>query len=109
MKHVITVHPRIARESIANRVIAHVPHMQRARRIRQHLEYVVFLFGRIGLSCVKRGVLLPALEPLALDALRIVTLVVRVVRRTGPGHSRFGAVGYTVGSFFSGGHMRFKQ
>ncbi len=77
MKHVVAVHPHVAGERVADRVVAHVPHVQRARGIGQHLEDVIFLLGRVGLGGVERGILLPALEPLLFDGLRVVALVIR--------------------------------
>ncbi len=46
MKHVVAVHPHVAGEGVANGVVAHVSHVQRARGIGQHFEHVVFLFCR---------------------------------------------------------------
>ena len=75
MQDVVAVHPHVTGKRVANRVIAHVPHVQRARRIWQHLNYVILRLGRIGLGGVELSVLLPARRPLFLDLLRIVALV----------------------------------
>ena len=79
MKHVIAVHPHIAGKSIADGIVAHVPHVERPGGIRQHLEDVVFLFfGAGGICRVKIRLVLPALEPFAFDALGIVAVVITV-------------------------------
>ena len=90
MKHVVAVHPHVAGQRVADGIIAHVSHVQRARGIRQHFEHVIFFLGRVGLGRIERGILLPALEPLRLDALRIVAFVVAFrVRTFGLSHSAF--------------------
>jgi len=43
MEDVVSAHPHMARQGIADGVIAHVSHMQRAGRIRQHFQHVEFL------------------------------------------------------------------
>ena len=43
MQHVESAHPLVARHCVANRVVAHVAHVQSAGGIRQHFEHVVFL------------------------------------------------------------------
>src|SRR5580704_13952766 len=75
MKHVVAVHPGIAGERVPDRVVAHMAHVQRARRVGKHLEHVVLGLGGVGFGSVKRRVLLPALGPLGLDPLRVVALV----------------------------------
>ena len=64
-------------------VVAHVSHVQRARGIGQHFQHVIFLLGGVGFGGVERRVLLPALEPFALDALGIVAVVVLAVADDG--------------------------
>ena len=100
MKHVVAIHPHVARQRIANRIVAHVPHVQRARGIGQHFENVILLLGRVGLGGVKRSILLPALEPFSLNALRVIALVVRTIRRC----SGFRSAAHIVNSFFSDSH-----
>src|SRR5690348_12335567 len=68
MQNVVAAHPHVARQRIADRVVAHVPHVQLAARIRKHLEHVVFrLVGSV--SYVERRVRRPTLVPLGLDFL----------------------------------------
>ena len=75
MKHVVAFHPHVAREGIADGVVAHVPHMQRAGGIRQHFEHVILPAGRSRRLCsIELRLLLPALMPLRLDALCVVPL-----------------------------------
>src|ERR1700733_15307108 len=81
MKHVVTIHTSGARRRVADRIIADMPHMQRARGIGQHLQHVIILLRglslvRCGLGSVEGGHLLPTLEPLAFDALGIVAFVI---------------------------------
>jgi hypothetical protein len=52
----------MARHNVAERVVAHVAHMDAARRIRKHLEYVVFGLGEI-VARLEGLRLLPALLP----------------------------------------------
>ena len=83
MKHVVIVHPHVAGERVADGVIAHVPHVQRAGGIGQHLEHVILLSRGVRLSGVERRVLLPALEPFGFDALGIVTGLVSAFTNLG--------------------------
>ena len=73
MKYVVALHPHVARQGIANGVVAHVSHVQLARRIGQHLQHVI-LFARAGwgLGTIEIGILGPAIGPLLLDRLRVV-------------------------------------
>jgi hypothetical protein len=65
-----------AREDVAERVRKDVPHVQRARRVRQHLEHVglplVTRRPRLGIRHLEGAVLLPGPLPLRLDCLRVV-------------------------------------
>src|ERR1700738_4057851 len=47
MEHVEAAHALYARHDVANRVVAHVAHVQRAGGIRQHLEHVILGLGGI--------------------------------------------------------------
>ena len=76
MQHVVAIHPHVTSKRVADRVVPHVPHVQRAGWIRQHLEHVVLRHARVGLGGVERRVLLPALGPLHLDTLGVVALIV---------------------------------
>ena len=75
MENVVAVHPHVAGKRVPNGVVAHVPHMQSPGRIRQHLKHVVLWLGGIHLRGIKRRIVLPALEPLFFDFVRVVALV----------------------------------
>src|SRR4029077_6936458 len=73
MKHVMAGHPHVASERVTDGVIAHVPHVESAGRIRQHFQHVVFLaFAVMRFSGVERGIGLPTGVPLFFDAMRLV-------------------------------------
>ncbi len=71
MQHIEAAHALDARHNVADGVIAHVAHVQRAGGIRQHLQHVVFrLRGiRFGFEDARFG---PALLPFGFDCLRVV-------------------------------------
>ena len=74
VQHVIAAHPHLPRQRVADRVVAHVSHVQLAAGIRQHLEHVVLGF----IACrrfrgVELGVSGPSLLPLLFDCCRVVT------------------------------------
>src|ERR1700739_4710674 len=73
MEAVIAPHPHVAREGIADGVVADVADVQRAARIGQHLQHVILGPGGILFGLVERCVL-PALEPLLFDLLMVVRL-----------------------------------
>ena len=79
MKHVVAVHPHVAGEGVADGVVAHVSHVQRAGGIGQHFEHVILRLGGVRLGGVERRILLPALEPFGLDAVSVVAVVVLAV------------------------------
>ena len=70
--------PADVREDVAERVVLDVPHVELARRVREHLEHVRVLLvevarvGRVG--DVERALALPDVLPLQLDCLRVVSL-----------------------------------
>ena len=74
MDDVKTLHPHVPGQRIADRVIAHVPHVDVPGRVRQHLEHVVLLPPGVHLRREELG-LSPALLPLGLDFLWIVVQV----------------------------------
>ena len=75
MKHVVTLHPHVAGERVADGVVAYVAHVQRARGIRQHLKDVVLLARRGGrLGAIQIGIGGPALGPLQFYGLWVVAL-----------------------------------
>ena len=88
VKDVIAVHPHVACERVADGVVAHVAHVQRAGWIGQHFKNIELLFCGAGLGGVQGGVLLPLPKPFFLDALGVVALVVL-------------AIGGTVGAVFN--------
>ena len=68
VQHVVALHPHVARQRVANRVVAHVPHVQLPRRIRQHLQHVVLrLCRRSRLSGVQLRLRLPSRLPARLN------------------------------------------
>ena len=71
MQHVEALRPLVARDHVAERVVAHVAHVDPAGRIGEHLEHVVFGPARIG----RRGEgapLLPDALPLGFGVLERV-------------------------------------
>ena len=71
VQHVEAAHAAIARHRVADGVIAHVAHVQRAGGIRQHLQQIIFRAAGIGVGR-ERASGVPSLSPLRLDCLRIV-------------------------------------
>src|SRR6185437_15362619 len=71
MEHVESAHALETRDSVANRIIAHVAHVQSARRIRQHFEHAILWALGIGVR-VERSLLLPDFLPLGFNLLRLV-------------------------------------
>ncbi len=72
------------RGDVAHRVVEDVPHVQRSRRVRQHLELVpVRLVRRVGrrIGRLEDVVRLPDLLPLGFDRLRVVSLHHRLQRQ----------------------------
>src|SRR5436309_1651209 len=73
MQYVVSSHPHVTRQRVAERVIAHVSHVQLATWVRQHLEDVVF--GPMwGVRYIERRIVLPPLVPLAFDLLVVKRL-----------------------------------
>ena len=71
MQHIEALHAAIARDDVADRVIAHVTHVDVARRIREHLEHVL-LGASIALRRLMGAGCFPRSLPARLDILRIV-------------------------------------
>ena len=69
MNNIKPLHGFKAGYHVTNRVIPHMPHMKIARRIREHLKNIVFLFIRIKMS-LKCFRLFPNLLPLFFNLLR---------------------------------------
>ena len=66
VQHVEAAHPLVAGEQVADRVDAHVAHVDAARRVREHLEAVELRPGRV-LDGAELPALLPAGLPLGFD------------------------------------------
>ena len=75
MQHVEALGAAIAGDEIAHRIIAHMPDMQLARRVREHFEDVIFRPRRI-LARRERAALLP-------DPLPFRLVVAKAVPRDG--------------------------
>ena len=71
MQHVESAHAPVARHRVADRVVAHVAHVQRARGIRQHFEQVIFRALRVAVR-MERALLFPNFLPLRFNRLWIV-------------------------------------
>ena len=71
MQDVVAAGAPEARDHVAHRVVAHVPHMDAARRIREHLEHVVFR-PRIGVQRLEDARLRPGLAPFRLGFAHVV-------------------------------------
>ena len=65
-------HRLVARHDITDGIVAHVAHVQVARRIREHLECVVLRATSVGLRLVDLA-LFPLLLPFRLDVLRRIS------------------------------------
>src|ERR1700678_2569498 len=73
MQYVEAAHPFVARQRIADGVVANVPDVQRAARIRQHFKYVELGLARILFGLKERRVG-PSLAPLQFDLVMVVLL-----------------------------------
>ena len=63
MEHVEALHPLVAREHVAHRVVADMAHMDAPRRIGEHLEDIGLGARRAVVGARKRAALLPDLLP----------------------------------------------
>ncbi len=72
MKHVETLHAAIARNDVADGVVADMTHVNVARRVREHLEDVLFRTV-VALTHLVDARLFPRLLPTRLDLVRIVS------------------------------------
>ena len=76
-QHVLAAAPPEVRDDLAEHVVAHVPHVQLARRIREHLEHVRLarlVLRPLRVRNVERARVGPDAPPLLLDELRVVAL-----------------------------------
>ena len=71
MQHVEATHLGIAGDDVADRVVAHMAHMDVARRVREHLEHVLLGLGVIFGDLVQVGIF-PSLLPTRFDLVRVV-------------------------------------
>ena len=71
MQHVVAAHAGLTGHGIADGIVARVAHVQVTRRIREHLEHVLFGLAVVGVDGKEVGVL-PGLHPLGLNGLRVV-------------------------------------
>ena len=71
VQHVVAAHAGLTGHGIADGIVARVAHMQVARRIREHLEHVLFRLAVVGVDGKEVGIL-PGLHPPGLNGLRVV-------------------------------------
>src|SRR2546426_813037 len=90
VEHAVARHPPLARDHVADRVVAHVPHVDVPGGVREHREHVVR--GRARLGTRREGArLLPAALPLRLDRLRVVAALPLRLR-----HPHAGLFGFSL-------------
>ena len=74
VQHVVPLHPHVPGQRVANRVVAHMPHVQLPAGIRQHLEHIIFRFiRRPRLSRIECRIRRPAFLPFRLNRSRVVS------------------------------------
>ena len=71
MQYVIASHTGLASHGITDGVIARVPHMKIARRIRKHFEYI-FLWPRRVFFCFVQAFFIPNTLPLCFYSLSVI-------------------------------------
>ena len=71
VQHVVASHAGLTGHGIADGIVARVAHMQVARRIREHLEHILFGLAVVGVDGKEVGIL-PGLHPPGLNGLRVV-------------------------------------
>ncbi len=74
LQHVVALHAHVARDHVADRVVAHMTHVQSTARVREHAQAVVLRLRRV-LRDRKRAVGLPVRLGLRLDGRRVVTFL----------------------------------
>jgi len=79
MQHIEAAHPRLPRHGIADGIVARMAHVEVARRIREHLQYVLLRLRRV-LVHGEEVLVLPSLLPFRLDGMGIIgrNLVMRL-------------------------------
>ena len=73
VQDVVPIHLSKARDNVADRIVADMPHMQFSRRIGKHLKHVILRFFIIPFR-PEGMTFLPYLLPLRLDLLRAISL-----------------------------------
>ena len=73
MQHVEAPRPLVARDHVAHRIIAHMAHMDAARRIGKHLQHVIFR-PRIVVAGAEHRRLVPDLLPFGFRFAGVVAL-----------------------------------
>src|ERR1700722_7529179 len=73
MQYVEAAHPFVTRQRVADGVVANVPDVQRAARIRQHFKHIELGVARILFGLKERRVG-PSLAPLQFDLVMVVLL-----------------------------------
>ena len=74
VQHVEPAHPLITRQRVPNRIVPHMPDMQRARRIRQHLQHIELRLRRVLFRRKQLRVSRPAFAPLRFNFLMAINL-----------------------------------
>ena len=74
LQHVVALHAHVARQHVADRVVAHVPHVQAPARVRKHAQAVVLRARRI-LAHLEAAMLVPVLLGGRLDDGRVVAFL----------------------------------
>src|SRR5688500_2782497 len=72
VKHVVSAHALVTSNHITDRIIAHMAHVNTARRIRKHLKHVVLRFS-LFFGSLKGFIFLPEFLPLLFDFSGLVT------------------------------------
>jgi len=73
VQHVEAERPLVTRHHIAQRVVAHMAHVDAPRRVREHLKNIVFR-ARIVVDHAEQAFALPIGLPMRLDLARIISL-----------------------------------
>ena len=74
MNDIESLHRLETSDNVTNGVVSDMPHMEIARRVREHFQYIVFLSARVRMSFKCFGVL-PDFLPFLFDLLRYVLFV----------------------------------
>ncbi len=72
VKDIVAIGAAIARDNVAHRVVADVPHMDTPRGIREHLEHIIFR-ARIVVLRLEELCLIPGFLPFGFGRARIVS------------------------------------